>query len=340
MLTEAGHSRVGGRRTVGGTRDTERKVGRSRGPREADHRPRPLIGAQLSTAGGLAPVPERASALGAEVAQVFSSNPRTWRPHLYSPQEMATLVTGLQNRGIPLYLHTIYLLNLASPDDDLRDRSREALSRTLALGATTMAAGVVTHLGSHRGDGFQAAVSRIRETVRAAMDQAILSRAELGRGRALPSLLLENSAGSGHTVGGDLQELSTLLEVLPSSCGLCLDTAHLFAAGYPVHTAAGLELVLERLRGENLLDRVALIHLNDSKTPFGSRRDHHENPGAGYIGRGGLTRIVRHPAFAEIPFVLEVPGEQGHGPDAASVALVKAMRRGAVGPQRAPARGA
>ena len=298
----------------------------------------PLIGAQISTAGGFAPVPERAAAIGAEVAQIFSSNPRTWRSRPHSPDELAALVAGLRHQGIPLYLHSIYLLNLASPDEELRARSCEALSRTLALGALSLAAGVVTHLGSHRGDGFRAALPRIREAVRRAIDQARRSLPSSSQGQALPPLLLENGAGSGDTVGGRLEELSALLEALPRSCGLCLDTAHLFAAGYPLHTAAGLHSLVARLGEDRLLDRLSLIHLNDSKTPFASRRDQHENPGAGYIGGVGLARVVRHPAFASIPFVLEVPGGTGHGPDAANVALVKLMRREAAGPRKRPAR--
>ena len=141
----------------------------------------PLIGAQISTAGGFAPVPERAVAIGAEVVQVFSSNPRTWRSHPHSPDEIAALVAGLRQNSIPLYLHSIYLLNLASPDEGLRARSREALSRALVLGALSLAAGVVTHLGSHRGDGFRDALPRIRETVRRAIDQARESLASGGQ---------------------------------------------------------------------------------------------------------------------------------------------------------------
>jgi deoxyribonuclease-4 len=177
---------------------------------------------------------------------------------------------------------------------------------------------------------------RIRETVLAAIDQTRPPSATADREHLLPPLLLEDSAGAGHTVGGGLEELHALLEALPSSCGICLDTAHLFAAGYPVHTSAGLERLLERLRDDNLLERVSLIHLNDSKTPFASKRDQHANPGAGYIGRAGLARIVRHPALATIPFVLEVPGDRGHGPDATNVAIVKLMRREAAGPRKRP----
>ncbi len=107
-----------------------------------------------------------------------------------------------------------------------------------------------------------------------------------------------------------------------------------------MHTGAGLQDLVDRLRDDRLLDRLALIHLNDSKTPFASGRDQHENPGEGYIGKTGLARVVRHPAFASIPFVLEVPGEKGHGPDAVNVARVKLMRQGAGGRPKRPALGA
>ncbi len=302
--------------------------------------PAPRIGAQISTAGGFAPVPGRAVAIGAEVVQVFSSNPRTWRSRPHAPEELAAFTAGLRRHDLPLFLHTIYLLNLASPDHELRHRSGEALSEALALGALVAAAGVVTHIGSHRGDGFHAAVPRIRATVLAAADRAGESLAAQGRDEALPPLLLENGAGAGDTLGGRLEELATLLAELPSSCGVCLDTAHLFAAGYSVHTATGLKQLVKQLRRDGLLEKVSLIHLNDSKTPFASGRDQHENPGDGYIGRSGLARVVRHPAFACIPFVLEVPGGSGHGPDVANVALVKLMREEPEDPPRRPARSA
>ena len=314
-------------REIGGQRPARRKLS-------------PLIGAQISTAGGFAPVPERAVAIGAEVVQIFSSNPRTWHSRPHSPEEIAALTAGLKRNGLPLFLHTIYLLNLASPDEELRRRSGQALSEALLVGALAAAAGVVTHVGSHRGDGFAAALPRVRATVLAAIDRAQESLSAEGYERALPRLLLENGAGSGDTVGGRLDELAALLATLPSSCGLCLDTAHLFAAGHPVHTEAGLQDLVDRLRDDRLLDALALIHLNDSKTPFASGRDQHENPGEGYIGKTGLARVVRHPAFASIPFVLEVPGEKGHGPDAVNVARVKLMRQGAGGRPKRPALGA
>ncbi|MFH1833972.1 MAG: deoxyribonuclease IV [bacterium] len=296
----------------------------------------PLIGAQISTAGGFAPVPERALAIGAEVVQIFDSNPRTWRPRTFRPGEITALTEGLRRHRIPLFFHTIYLINLAAPDERLRQRSVEALARALVLGSLTEAAGVVTHIGSHSGEGFTAAAGWVIEAVRAALDQANRELEASGPGRALPGLLLETGAGSGRTVGGRLEELAALLGSLPAECGLCLDTAHLFAAGYAVHTGSGLDDLLQELEDRRLLETVGLVHLNDSRAPFGSNRDRHENPGGGHIGHAGLAGVVRHPALAAVPFALEVPGRDGHGPDAANVTLVKLMREAAADQREMP----
>jgi deoxyribonuclease-4 len=288
--------------------------------RDTEHGRLPLIGAQISTAGGFGPVPERAVAIDAETVQIFNSNPRTWRTRLHGPEEIASLTAGLRRRRLPLFFHTIYLINLASPDELLLQRSRQALAEALVTGALAGAAGVVTHVGSHRGEGFENAAARVVDATRTAMETAQGSLEAAGRGR--------------------LQELAALLASLPVGSGLCLDTAHLFAAGYPVHEADGLEHIIEELREHDLLCKVRLIHLNDSTTPFASRRDRHQNPGEGQIGYDGLARVVRHPALARIPFILEVPGLEGHGPDAASVAVVKSMREGASDPRGAPVLGA
>jgi deoxyribonuclease-4 len=297
----------------------------------------PLIGAQIRTAGGFAPVPGRALAIGAEAVQIFNSNPRTWHTRLPSTEEIAALTTGLRRYHLPLFIHTIYLINLASPDARLRERSGEALAEALVMGTRTGATAVVTHVGSHRGEGFTAAAGRVIDTVLAALERTSRELEPGARAQAPPLLLLETGAGSGGTVGGRLEELGHLLAPLSPHCGLCLDTAHLFAAGYAVHTARGLERLVEELGERNLLSSVALVHLNDSKAPFASGRDRHENPGEGYIGLAALARVVRHPAFAAVPFVLEVPGLDGHGPDAANVALVKRMREAAANPRGEPA---
>jgi deoxyribonuclease-4 len=280
-------------------------------------------------------------AIGAEVVQVFSSNPRTWHVRPVDPGELAAFTAGLRRHRLPLFFHTIYLINLASPDEELRQHSGEALAHALILGALAEAAGVVTHVGSHQGAGFGIAAGWVVEATRRALETAQGSLSAQGLKPVLPPLLLETGAGAGNIVGGRLEELATLLAAFPpETARLCLDTAHLFAAGYPVHEVEGLESLIAELRRRELFARVGLIHLNDSATPFASNRDRHENPGGGEIGYDGLARVVEHPALAHIPFVLEVPGADGHGPDAANLALVKAMRAGAPSPPGAPVPGA
>ena len=289
--------------------------------------PLPRIGAQVSAAGGLLNAVKRATGIGAEVVQVFSGNPRQWRGYAYSDEQLEAFRCALQEHGLLLFVHSIYLINLAGPDPALRDRSTQALEESLAFAARTGASGVVTHVGSHRGDGFEAALPRIRTAVFRAQETVAALR-----GRAdLPPLLLESSAGGGNTVGRDPTELGLMLECLagsPGPVGVCLDTAHLFAAGMSVNTSDGLESLTAALSTSGCLDAVRLIHLNDSRTPLGSRADRHENLGEGELGTAGLAMVVQHPAFRHSPFVLEVPGFDGHGPDAENIRRARVMRDG------------
>lgn len=295
----------------------------------------PLIGAQLSTAGGWGSVPQRAHVTGAEVVQVFSSNPRMWPKVAPDDDALALLRAALADAQLPLFIHAIYLINPASPDRSLRERSADALTHALVTGALAGADGVVTHLGSHRGEGFEKSALWIAETIAGAWHVAqrdLTARAHEG---TPPPVLLETAAGSGDTVGATLAELAILLQLLDAHAdrasaplaGLCLDTAHMFAAGYAVHQSGGLSELIAELEERDLLPRVHLIHLNDSASLLGSRRDRHANPGEGELGYRGIADLVRHPAFANIPFVLEVPGSEGHGPGAAEIKMVKRMRR-------------
>ena len=297
----------------------------------------PLIGAQIRTAGGFFLVHQRAVEIGAEAVQIFNSNARMWRPKPYDPEEIAALRSGLDEHRLPLFFHAIYLINLASPDQELRAKSSVALAEALFVGAVARAEGIVIHVGSHRGEGFVAACTWVAQTVRRAREAALERLQAVSPEAAPPELLLETSAGSGNTMGKDLAQLQVMADSLSPGCGICLDTAHLFAAGLPVHTEEGLGQVVAELRERDLLQRVRLIHLNDSTAAFASGRDHHENLGEGQIGFDALARVVRHPAFRKIPFVLEVPGADGHGPDLASVETAKSMREAAVDRQGGPA---
>ncbi len=293
--------------------------------------PLPRIGAQVSTAGGLLNAVKRAADIGAEVVQVFSGNPRQWRSYAYTGGQLEAFESALHESTLLLFVHTIYLINVAGPDPALRDRSTQALAEALAFAARTGAAGVVTHVGSHRGDGFETALPRIREAVFRAQEATLASCGTAD----LPPLLMESSAGGGDTVGRDPAELGLMLECLagsPAPVGVCLDTAHLFAAGLAVHTSSGLGSLIAALSTSGCLDAVRLIHLNDSRTGFGSRSDRHENLGEGELGSAGLAMVVQHPAFRLSPFVLEVPGFDGHGPDAENMRRARAMREGSASP--------
>lgn len=238
--------------------------------------------------------------------------------HQYPEDDLATFGRSLQRRHVRLFVHTSYLINLASPDDSLRERSAGALVGAYAFGVTARAAALVTHVGSHRGDGFPAARARIVDTIRRAR--------EVFPGD-LPPLLLETSAGGGHSVGASIAELGELVEAVGSGTGVCLDTAHLFAAGIPIHTVSGLDRLIGALEAAALLDKVGLIHFNDSLTQLGSKRDRHANLWEGAIGRAGLMVPLAHTAFRHIPFVLEVPGFDGRGPDVRNMRRARLMRR-------------
>jgi deoxyribonuclease IV len=277
----------------------------------------PSIGAHVSAAGGLMNAVKKARSISAEIIQIFPSNPRMWRPAAHSAEDVQAFAQALRRDGLPLFLHAIYLINLASPDPALRRRSAGALAETFRFACAVEARGVVVHVGSHHGDGFETALPRVVETVaeaRAALEDD-------------PVLLVESSAGGGNSVGGSLWELSRLVEALPGPTGICLDTAHLFAAGHPLHTPAGLDALVDSLVVLGLLPTLGLIHLNDCSTALGSHHDRHANLWEGRLGRAGLQLALGHPAFRQTPFVLEVPGADGHGPDRRNVRRARQMRR-------------
>lgn len=305
----------------------------------------PLLGAHVSTAGSLATSIARARHIGAEAIQVFPSNARQWRPAPYSPGELASYGLALQRERLPLFVHSIYLINLAAPDPDLRRKSAASLADALLFGALAGAAAVVTHVGSHRGDGFEAGLARVAQSL--AETYEVLERrlaqavemldpepaspaATWGDGVPGPPLLLESSAGSGDSMGRDPGELGRLLAVAPERAGVCVDTAHLFAAGYALGTPAGLERLHDELAAAGCLDRIGLVHLNDSKTTLGSRSDRHENLWDGHYGRSGLRYVMRSAHMRASPFVMEVPGADGHGTDRRNIRRAQIIRREAM----------
>ena len=244
--------------------------------------------------------------------QIHASSPRTWRTPDRDPGEYEQLRALRLEHGIdPLFLHAVYLINLASDDDRIYEASLRSLSWSLTAAARLGAAGVVVHPGSHTGRGFETVRARVAGAL-----QHVLENSPRG-----PKLLLENSAGGGGSIGSSFGELNAIVSDLgaPIEVGICLDTAHAFAAGFDLRSDGGVRRLLDDIDAGPGLDRVAVLHLNDSKSALGSHADRHENIGAGLIGREGFAMILSRAELAGIPLVLETPNPERRRDDMAAV---------------------
>jgi deoxyribonuclease-4 len=266
------------------------------------------LGAHLPLAAGMVRAAERAHAIGAEAIQVFTDNPTAWKRRAEPPAELEAFRARARDLGIgPIAVHASYLVNLGGPDDDLHARSVELLASELAVAPAFGARFVNVHVGSHKGAGLAFGVGRVAEGVARALEASAT--------REGPLLVLENSAGGGGGIGVSLDELERILDEVaargvPSDrVGICLDTAHLWGAGHDVATAGGVDAVVAEVAARIGLDRLAMVHLNDSKVGRGSRLDRHQHLGAGTMGGGaGLARFLTHPDLAHVAYYLETPG--------------------------------
>jgi deoxyribonuclease-4 len=277
-----------------------------------------LIGAHVSTAGGPATCLERAESIGAEAAQIFLTPPQQWRSNKIDPEQAEEFRARAARSSVgPVFVHGVYLINLATDDQTNLQRSTSSLKSALTTCSQLGIKGVIFHLGSHKGQGLDAVFEQI---CRACQDVL----------QATPSdtlLILENSAGAGGTIGSRFYDLGRILrEVGNPRVKVCLDTQHCYAAGYDVATAEGLELAMTEFENEIGFDQRVAVHANDSKVGLGSGRDRHENIGEGNIGLEGFRRILAHRAFREVPFLLEVPGYDNKGPDQPNVDVLKKLR--------------
>ena len=325
-----------------------------------------LLGAHLPLGSGMVRAVERAHAIGAEALQVFIDNPTAWKRRAEPPAELDAFRERLATLGIgPVAVHASYLVNLAGPAEDLFERSVALLAHELAIAPDYGARFVNVHIGSHKGSGVGAGVARVADGVARVLAQADgateLSSGALTGSKGAPTvppestdapfespgaatappesanaplLVLENSAGSGDGIGASLEELEAILEAVaargvpPGRVGLCLDSAHLWGAGYDMASRGGVDALVDELAARIGLQRVAMVHLNDSKATRGSRLDRHEHLGAGEMGAGaGLARLLTHPALAHVAYFLETPGmDQGY--DAVNVARARALAAG------------
>ena len=259
------------------------------------------VGVHTSIAGGVEHAALRAKEIGCDTFQMFSANPRGWRAADLTPGACERFrAARAAGRLAPVVIHDNYLINLAADDSVLREKSitafRSELERALALGADYL----VTHAGSARGRSASDGVAACAEALR---------RAAQGLRLDGLTVLIENTAGQGTALGRTFDEVAEILATAKHDLpvGACLDTAHTFEAGYPLHTPEGLAETLKQLVATVGVENVRIIHANDSKTEFGSHADRHEHIGKGRIGREAFGRIVRHPKLRGIPFICETP---------------------------------
>ena len=275
-----------------------------------------VIGANVSSAGGVLAALPRAQTLGVEAIQFFVSSPRSWQRRVI-PREVADeFRTGLEAGGFQLWIHGSYLMNFATANPVALAQAEQALAADLTDCAALGGKGVIFHLGSFRSAQAEAGTNHDRSSdqVIEQIVQTLTKVAETAPPEAL--IVVENSAGMGGSIGSTVEELGEIVRQLPEKrVKICLDTQHLFAAGYPVHKPAGLDAMIDDFDREIGRARLVVLHMNDSKIPLSGGVDRHENIGAGLIGETGVRIITHHPALQDLPFLLEVPGVDHTGPD-------------------------
>ena len=279
---------------------------------------RMLIGAHVSPAGGPANAVARGVERGCRAIQIFNQSPRQWKPTEYDDEKVAAFKEAFAESGVDaLLIHAVYLVNCASEDPDLREKSLTSLTASLRAGAALGAVGVVVHPGSALKDEPRAAVKRASKVIKEALAESEGC-----------DLHLENTAGAGGTLGRTFEELAALLEGAGGGkrLGACLDSCHLLASGYDIRTADELSDVVDEFDRIVGLDRLGSLHVNDSKTALGSNVDRHAALGEGELGEEGCVAFLSEPRFDGLACVFEGPGVEGKGVEPIDMAIAWRMR--------------
>ncbi len=282
---------------------------------------RDLLGAHMSIAGGLHLALTRGRDVGCSVVQIFLKNQRQWTARPYTDSEVREFRAAWKATGVRVvFAHANYLINLATPVAAEWRRAvdvfHDELERAEALGLPF----VVIHPGSHRAAGLDEGIRRVARAIDVLHDRM---RGERVR------IVLENTAGGGATIGRSFEELAAVVGALrePDRVGVCLDTCHLFAAGYDIRTPDGYETTIGRCRRLLGLRRVRAFHLNDAKQPLGSGLDRHEKIGRGHLGVEPFRRLMNDRRFARVPMALETPKDPEPRADREALALLRRLRR-------------
>ncbi len=279
-----------------------------------------LIGAHVSPAGGLAKAVERGVERRCRAIQIFNQSPRAWKPGAYTDEQVAAYRQALDASDVgALVIHAVYLINCASEDAEIVEKSLASLVGSLRAGAALGARGVVLHAGSALKDGgeVQPALERAAAVIREALAES----------DGCP-LHLEDTAGAGGTLGRSFEELAAMIDAAGGDgrLGVCLDSCHLLASGYDVSSAEGLADVLDRFEQVVGRERLGSLHVNDSQTPLGSNRDRHAPLGEGEIGEAGCSAFLSEPRFEGLPCIYEGPGSSGKGVEVEDIALAWRLR--------------
>jgi deoxyribonuclease-4 len=278
-----------------------------------------LIGAHVSTGGGLQTAIERGSEFGCESIQIFNQSPRMWRPTRYGDEDFAAFRDAMGSSPIEaVVIHAVYLINCATKDREMRRKSLTSLRQALRIGDGIGAAGVVLHPGAQKGEPHGPSMKRAAKVIAEALEES----------QRCP-LLLEQTAGHKGLLGRDFDETAALIELAGggSRLGLCLDSCHLFVQGFDIRDAEKLSGVLDEAEEKIGLDRLRAVHVNDAGAPLGSCRDRHANVGKGEMGRRGLAAFLSEPRFEGLPATLETPGPDKRGPDRKEVTAAKRLRK-------------
>jgi deoxyribonuclease-4 len=278
-----------------------------------------LIGAHVSPAGGPAKAVERGADIGARSIQIFNQNPRAWKPTIYSDEQVAAYHEAMEASEVDaLLIHAVYLLNAASEDTEIRDKTLASLTASLQAGDALGAVAVVLHPGSAKTGEVGPAIERAGRVIKEALAQSENC-----------ALHLENTAGAGGTLGRSFGELAALMDAAGGDerLGLCLDSCHLYASGYDIRTQEGLTHVLDDCVDVVGLERLGSLHLNDSQVALGSNRDRHAAVGDGELGAAGCAVFLSEPRFDGLPIVLETPDPQTRTMTAAQIKESEKLRR-------------
>ncbi len=277
-----------------------------------------LIGAHVSPAGGPANAVARGVERGCDAIQIFNQNPRAWKPTVYSDEQVAEFRAAMEKSRVDaLLIHAVYLLNAATTDKEMRAKTRASLIASLQAGDALGAHAVVLHPGSALAGKVAPAIKRAGKLIAEALSESEHC-----------ALHLENTAGTGGTLGRSFQELADLFDAAGPSkrLGLCLDSCHLFASGYDIRTEEGLAAALDECDAAVGRKAIGSLHLNDSQTPLGSNRDRHADIGEGELGRRGCAVFLSEPRFDGLPCVLETPGPDRHGPTREQITFTRRLR--------------